>query len=224
MTLYFFLNEPKIYQSRNKLKGNPRIVKFDPAIFWMRELKTPSPSYATVEELVENDKRFKEFKKQRPSTWRKLTLPENIVEFADMVLSSDYDASQAGRMLLHLVEGSRKSKQFSGIHHLPDPLPHYIKHFKIIEPADKFGVYTASFEILEGNGKILQKENNSTLFPKDWSRQRLYDECLYALNNKVKAETSLCFYRSKTICGIPVEIYFDPEEKNIRTLFPIRTT
>lgn len=223
MVLYLFLNEKNLHASRNKLKGNPRIVKFDPATLWMKGLRTPSPSYSSLEELVKNDKQFRAFKKEKPTTWRKLTEPGNIVDMTDMVLATDRDNSQAGNMLMHLVKGSRNSKQFSGIHHLPDPLPHYIENFKIIEPLDKFGVYTASFEIREENGKALQKENNSTIFPKGWSRQQLYDECLFALNHKFKIEGASSSYRSTTISGIPVEIHFDKDEKKIRTLYPVWT-
>lgn len=224
MTLYFFLNEKNLYRSRNNLQGNPRIIEFDPTTFWTKGLKAPSPSYATVEELVKKDKRFRDFKKGKPTTAAKLAKPANVIQIKDLVLTSDRDNSQAGRMLLHLIEGKRYPKQFSGIHHLPFPLPPHIVGFRIIEPPDKFGVYTAQFEIQEKNGKLLRKEKHSTLFPKHWSPQRLYDECLFALNRKIKLEGTISTYRSTTISGIPVEIHFDQEEKEIRTLYPLRTS
>lgn len=91
MVLYLFLNEKNLHASRNKLKGNPRIVKFDPATLWMKGLRTPSPPYSSLEELVKNDKQFRAFKKEKPTTWRKLTEPGNIVDMTDMVLATDRD-------------------------------------------------------------------------------------------------------------------------------------
>lgn len=219
---YFFLDDKNFYHTRNKLRGNPRIIKFDPATFWLRGMTTPNPSFSTVEELIKRDKRFKQFRKERPSTASLIAKEENVINVKDMVFSSDSDNSQAGRMLLHLIEGNRKAKEFTGIHHLQYPLPQFIENFKIIDPPNKQGVYTASFEVREANGKKLTKKNTTTLFPKDWSLQQVYDECLYALNNKIRIEGTQSAYRSMTLSGIPVEIHFDKEEKVIRTLYPIR--
>lgn len=219
---YFFLNEKKLFHSKNKLRGNPRIVKFDPTMFWLKGLSEPTPSFSTVSELVQKDKRFKQFKKERPKTALLLTNEENIINLKDMVLASSRDDSQAGRMLLHVIEGTRASKQFSGIHHLPDPLPDYVINFQIVEQPNHLGVYTATFQIREKDGTILEKENISTLFPKDWSPQKLYDECLVALNKKVKIDGTKASYTSFTLSGIPVEIHFDESEERIRTLYPIR--
>lgn len=223
MTKYFFLNEKKLHKSKNTLRGNPRIVKFDPSIFWIRNMPEPNPSFPSVMELVQKDKRFKEFKKERPKTASLLMLNENIIDIRDMVIASSTDNAQAGKMLMHLIEGNRTSKQFTGIHHLPDPLPAYIINLRVIEPPDIYGVYRASFQLLDQDGSILEKENISTLFPSNWSKQKLYEECLYALDHKTPFQGSRSFYTSETFSGIPVEMHFDSSGEKIRTLYPIRT-
>lgn len=220
---YVFLNDNNLFHTGNKLIGNPRIVKVDPYVFLMNDLKISNPSYDTIEDLANNDKAFKQFKKRKPAAAAKIIMDENVIFMKSMVLASEYDNDQAGNMLLHLVEGDRRRKEFTGIHYLPAELPAYVGNFKVIDPPDQLGVYTASFEIVTKSGKTLPKKNITSLFPRDWSLQRLYDECLYALNHKTKIDSTKPSYRSVTKCGIPVEIHFDKAEEKIKTLYPIRT-
>lgn len=219
---YFFLDDKRLYKTRNKLKGNPRILKFEPEYFWTSGFPTPTPSYESIKDLIQKDSRFKKFRKERFSTSKLLIQEENIIDIRNMIFTRSNDDSNAGRMLLHLIEGNRKADTFTGIHYLPNPLPGYIHNFKLVDPPNEQGIYTASFEIQEENGKVLRKENLSTLFPGEWSFQKLYDECLYALNHRIKSDQFQSFYKSITRSGIPVEIYFDKTESTIRTLYPIR--
>lgn len=219
---YYFVNYNVVFTG-NKLAGNPRIVKINPSHFWSKGAPLPSPSYETLEELKQLDKGYRNFKKIRPSTAKLIASPEHIQEMHDVMIGSKYDDAQMGNMLKHLMEGTMKSKEFSGIHYLPTPHPDFITNYKEIAPPNHVGVYTASFEIRKGK-KILIKKDNSTIFPKDWSRQRVYDECLFALNNRIKVgvnQESIA-YKSSTKSGIPVEIYFNLAETRINTLYPIR--
>jgi Bacterial EndoU nuclease len=217
---YFFLNEKDLHYSDNKLIGNPQIIKFDPSMFWLMGLSTPSPSYSSIEKLIKSDKRFKEFSKRKHSTSKLLAMEENITLIKDAILTSESDDNQAGNMIRHIVEGNRMSKDFTGIHHITDPLPYHIKNYQEIAPPNEKGVYVASFEVVK-NGKTLRKEKESTMFPKNWSNQRVYDECKYALENRIQDKAEPRLYKSVTLSGIPVEMYFDDNGK-IKTLYPIR--
>jgi len=219
---YMFVNDKHFHYTGNHLAGNPRIIKFDPYIFPMNGLKIPNPSYESVAELVCKDRAYKEFKKLRHSTALLIAMEENINFITKLVLSDDNDDDQAGNMIKHVIEGNRKSKDFTGVHHLSSTLPKHIVNLKIIDPPNHQGVYTASFDIISENGKVLSKKDGSTLFPSDWTEQKVYDECLYALKYRVKQDDSGCYFRSTTHSGIPVEIFFDNEGKRITTLYPIR--
>lgn len=219
---YYFINENVAYTG-NVLPNNPRIVKINPMHFLTKGLPPPMPNFETLDELLAHDKRYEDFKKIRPGTSKIITLPEHIHEMQDVIIGRQSDIDQMGNMLKHVMEGLIKGREFSGIHYLPTPLPDFIINFKEIAPPDHFGVYIASFEIKKGNDS-LTKRYNSTIFPKDWSRQKVYDECLYALNNKIKVVTKKksVLYNSSTLSGIPVEIYFNLDETRINTLYPIR--
>lgn len=124
-------------------------------------------------------------------------------------------------MLSHLISGDRHGNNgFTGVHHLSDPLPNYIEDYQLIEPENAQGIYVAKFA-LRRDGRKLTKEFPSTLFPKAWTKQQIYEECIFAIENKKPFEGSKTFYKSSTISGIPVEIFFG-EDGVLRTLYPVR--
>lgn len=217
---YFFLNEPNLFVQGNRFKKNPRIVKFDPATFWISECPLPKPSFNSINDLIKKDKRFVDYRKQRPNTWKFIIEDDIIIDLSELIFTGERDDEQAGNMLLHLINGAQNGKQFSGVHYMPNPIPSMFSDFKEIAPIDSKGVSIATFKMVI-NDKVREKENGSSLFPRNWSPQKLYDECLYALNNKVIDSISENIYRSQTISGIPVIIHFNSTHTRISTLYPI---
>lgn len=221
---YFFLDDRNFYRSRNTLRGNPRIIKFDPYMFWIKRMDIPSPSFSTVNELSKKDQRFVRFRKERPRSAALLSRENHIIDTRDLVLTGNADHIQAGRMLLHIIEGNRNTKEFSGIHFLPLELPTYVKNFVEVEPPNEQGISRVTFDIENDNGKLLKKKDDgfSTLFPRHWSFQDLYDECLFALEHRVRIPESQNSFTGATRSGIPVEMHFNEKGNFINTLYPIR--
>jgi len=146
---YFFIAEPRVHHTGNNLRGLPRVGKFDPLDFLIKELPPIKPSYENISALIHQDRRFKEFKKTHPKSWKIVAAEENVIELKDLILASNRDDSQAGNMLLHLVEGNRKRKEFIGVHYLGDPLPTFITNFKSSNPRMKKGFMKHHLKSLE---------------------------------------------------------------------------
>lgn len=193
-------------------------------MFLIKGLDIPSPSFSTVNDLLKKDLRFGRFKKERPKSAMLLSQDNRIIDTRDLILTGNADNTQAGRMLMHVIEGRRNSKEFSGIHFLPKELPPYVKNFVEFEPPNAQGISRVTFDIENDKGKLLKKKDDgfSTLFPRHWSLQDLYDECLFALEGRVGIPGSRNSFTGRTRSGIPVEMHFNETGDFIKTLYPIR--
>ena len=120
---------------------------------------------------------------------------------------------------LYSVTGNRDRRKFTGVHHVELPYPPFYKDFQVIANPDKNGVYKATFKIEKENGRIISKDDYSTMFPVSWSVQQLYFECYEAIKNKQLKEGSLTEYKSITPSGIPMIIHYGPTGK-FRTIYP----
>ena len=119
--------------------------------------------------------------------------------------------------------------KFSG-GHTKKAFDNYIEHQKSIgnyasHTEDKIihsnGLIEYKFEMTDINGKIHKKNGNggySTLFPEDWSNEKIKEEVLYALKNAKK--TSPNHYIGDSKDGlISIEIVI--KNNKIKTVYPI---
>ena len=89
---------------------------------------------------------------------------------------------------------------------------------KIIHPN---GLIEYKFEMADMNGKIHKKNGNrgySTLFPEDWSNEKIKEEVLYALKNAQRTKQN--YYKGTSKDG-KIKIEFIIKNNKIKTVYPI---
>jgi len=216
LEVYKFIND-NVFLSGDSIFSGPRIIKAS-----LDKIPLGSPYFQTLEDVINFDAEFLEFKKANYQWSLTITKPENIINAKDFVITTNEgDINSLNALLLmHSISGSRSRKHFTGVHHIELPIPSFVKDFNVLKSPDKNGVYEATFGIEKGNGRVIYKKESSTMFPTQWSVQQFYFECYHALQNKVAIEDSNFHYKSTTHSGVPVEIYFSPQGR-FRTIYPI---
>lgn len=88
------------------------------------------------------------------------------------------------------------------------------KVIKIIKPADKYGVYVANVEV---NG--VTKKGISTMFPDNWSPQKIIDEVniAYSKRKPIAGKNSL-YFSGETSNGMKIEMQI--KNGKIQTAYP----
>ena len=216
LEVYKFIND-NVFLTGDSISNGQRIIKAS-----LDKIPLGKPYYQTLEDLINFDQEFLEFKKVNYQWSLTITKPENIINVKDFVITrNEGDANSLNALLLmHSISGNRSRKHFTGIHHIELPIPSFVKDFNVVKSPDKNGIYLATFGVEKGNGRVIYKKESSTMFPTHWSVQQFYFECYHALQNKVPVKDSNTYYKSTTHSGIPVEIHFSPQGK-FRTIYPI---
>ena len=109
-----------------------------------------------------------------------------------------------------------RSRKVTGGHSL---LNGDVRIVEVVSPPDVNGVYQAVVEIKQPDGKWVIKENKTganTMFPKDWSRERIIDEIDSAWENKTKSLVD-DKWTGKSKSGVVIEGYKHPKI----TAFPV---
>jgi len=122
-------------------------------------------------------------------------------EFIEHVIGGDFNA---------------RSRKVTGGHSL---LNGDVRIVEVVSPPDVNGVYQAVVEIKRPDGQWVIKNNKTeanTMFPKDWSREKIIDEIDSAWENQIPQE-NIKKWRGESKSGIIIEGY---KEDRI-TAFPI---
>ena len=105
----------------------------------------------------------------------------------------------------HVLKGEIKNngKKCTGYH---SSLLHPECSSRMVKPPNKFGVYEV---VVEKNG--IRKFSNSTMFPDDWSLEKIIDKTLEAYNNSKVVDSSpfSSVYEGITFEGINIKIVID---------------
>ena len=173
----------------------------------------------------------------QPATTNKINTPqvsslitENVDEAKMIVESIDDVLDNHIKNIDNIIENPQSPfVKFSG-GHTKAAFDNYIEHQKSIgnyasHTEDKIihpnGLIEYKFEMTDINGKIHKKKGNggySTLFPEDWSKEKIKEESLYALK-KVK-KTREHHFESFSKDG-KIRILFIIEDNRIKTICPI---
>jgi hypothetical protein len=122
-------------------------------------------------------------------------------EFIEHVIGGDFNA---------------RSKKVTGGHSL---LNGDVRIVEVVSPPDVNGVYQAVVEIKRPDGQWVIKKNPSgsnTMFPEDWSREKIIDEINSAWENKTKSLVD-DKWAGKSKSGVVIEGYTHPKI----TAFPV---
>ena len=109
-----------------------------------------------------------------------------------------------------------RSRKVTGGHSL---LNGDVRIVEVVSPPDVNGVYQAVVEIKQPDGKWVRKENSygsNTMFPKNWSREKIIDEIDSAWKNQTSHESSER-WRGLSKSGVIIEGYKRP----LPTAYPI---
>ena len=116
--------------------------------------------------------------------------------------------------------GGHTKKAFDNYIEHQKSIGNYASHTedKIIHPN---GLIEYKFEMTDINGKIHKKNGNrgySTLFPEDWSNEKIKEEALHALNNAHKTRQNIFTGYSK---DGKIKIEFIIKNNKIKSIYPI---
>ena len=109
-----------------------------------------------------------------------------------------------------------RSRKVTGGHSL---LNGDVRIVEVVSPPDVNGVYQAVVEIKRPDGQWVIKKNPSgsnTMFPEDWSREKIIDEINSAWENKTKSLVD-DKWAGKSKSGVVIEGYTHPKI----TAFPV---
>jgi hypothetical protein len=109
-----------------------------------------------------------------------------------------------------------RSRKVTGGHSL---LNGDVRIVEVVSPPDVNGVYKAIVEIKRPDGQWVRKENRSapnTMFPKDWSREKIIDEIDSAWKNQVP-NSDIKKWSGVSNSGVVIEGYKNPK----LTAFPV---
>jgi hypothetical protein len=123
-------------------------------------------------------------------------------EFIEHVIGGDFNA---------------RSKKVTGGHSL---LNGDVRIVEVVSPPDVNGVYQAVVEIKQPDGRWVKKNNKTeanTMFPKDWSREKIIDEIDSAWKNQVP-NSDIKKWSGVSNSGVVIEGYKSPR----LTAFPVR--
>ncbi|XOV93716.1 MAG: EndoU domain-containing protein [Bacteroidota bacterium] len=202
---------------KDSINPGPRIICYESSQMNIDD------SFDSIENLKKSDKQYIQFKKTNADRAELILEPEFIVNVKDLVLTAnpkDRPPHQDYLLLMHTLSGKSFGKKYAGLHFVPYPIPPWIILTEE-DPSDINGVWRAQIKI-KRNSKILSKRGQrSTLFPRDWNFQRVFDECLYALANKSLTNESNQgkSYNSSTRSGVPVKIFYGSDGK-FKTIYP----
>ena len=109
-----------------------------------------------------------------------------------------------------------RSRKVTGGHSL---LNGDVRIVEVVSPPDVNGVYQAVIEIKRPDGKWVTKDNKTganTMFPSNWSREKIIDEIDSAWNNK-RAHPDPKKWEGTSRSGVIIEGYKKPRI----TAFPV---
>ena len=109
-----------------------------------------------------------------------------------------------------------RSRKVTGGHSL---LNGDVRIVEVVSPPDVNGVYVATVQIRQPNGTWAVKEDRNrknTMFPQDWSREKIIDEIDSAWRNQ-KAHPNSKKWEGVSKSGVSIEGYKEPKI----TAFPV---
>ena len=173
--------------------------------------------YVTLAILKEKSTLIKKLKMLSAKAYQNTINEKNFIMVTD-VIKTAADATYSFDYIAafeHTTKG-RGNKNVGGGHFLKGDQIRIVNEIGV----NYLGVIKAFIEIYNGNtNKWMPKEHETTLFPRSWDYQKLFDEFIYTSEQLVKVETAEYKYRAQTTCGIEVE--FIKRDNKIISFYPI---
>jgi len=216
METHFFIGENIGSVNSDDLLPGVRIFKIKTENISVQFEKYDGP-FNSIKQLKIESPIFNKLVKTDQSRVQKILEEKNIINVRNFILFKEKRSFSKDiiKTFQHTTKGDINSKKIYGVHYFNNERM-TIK--KIIEDADSQGVWKALVEVYDTKlNKWFEKE--STFFPRDWSLTQLFNECDYAIQNRVKCYDKQNIYWGKTLSGIPVEIIIKNNE--LKSIYPI---
>ena len=212
---YFFIINSVVSDPQDIPEG-ARIFKMRVENLYFKFPEADGP-YESLNELKRDSLIYKELKISNPKR-AKLIIQEKLIRCLEQGIiwpdnNSEYQQN-IYKILQHSTNGIVNRRGVLGIHFFD---PKKIRIIELINPENEFGIFEAKIEVYNINsGKWIKKSQASTFFPKEWSLQRLINECYPAFMNKMKlTETK---FVGKTYSGISVVFIYSG--KVLKSIYP----
>ncbi|MFS2956640.1 EndoU domain-containing protein [Bacteroides fragilis] len=218
--IYYFIGNNIGSVEASDLKPGYRIISIKYNDFWVKFKGFDGP-YSTLRELTKKSPQFKQLQKTDPARAQQIISKKHIVNcHINNCIFSDHNATQPKDFLQtiqHTIKGTIRQNKLNGIHFFDKERMQIIQELK---KEDQNGIWEAKVKVFDKK-KEKWFEKQSTFFPKEWNHTKLWNECDYAIKNKIPCEGSQYKYKSITPMGIPVEIII--KKNKIVSIYPLYT-
>lgn len=201
----YFIHEDTFTTNKQGLKNGTTISKISSIYTFRYEEGKDEGPFNSLSSLRKESKIFQKLLKINPKRAQQICLEKNINVIKDFVIT-DKDTSVSPdfvELIEHCTKGKIKNGRITGIHFYDE---NFVKIKKLIRK-NEVGVFEAIIEFYDSEmDRWTKKEKSSTFFPLTWTYNKLFHECLFAVDNKNKKFGTQNVYRSKMKSGIKVEI------------------
>jgi SPP1 gp7 family putative phage head morphogenesis protein len=157
--------------------------------------------------------KFQELKYNSKELWDKVSYNYKLKTIYNLDRLKNTENFASKERVQHILEGNINKKGFAGGYHLENIPTAKGKVIGKKTKEDKNGIYKAKIEI-DG----IEKRDQSSFFPKEWTPQKVIDSINEAYNNKVAINTANTKFRGVSKSGIKIEMYII--NGKITTAFP----
>jgi hypothetical protein len=221
MKRYFYIGDDIVTTKSNDLNAGVRIfceeTKHHPFVY--KKIDGP---FSSLRQLRKQSNIFKRLVKSDTKRVQQILDFKNIIDIPYdkpiiFVKKSGYSQDFIN-LFTHTYLGNIQSEKIFGVHYFDNTR---MKIIKTIASEDSNNVWKALVEIFDVEKQRCYKKE-STFFPKDWTLNRLFHECDFACQSKVKVKDTQYIYSAKTLSGVPVEIIL--RDDILKSIYPIYST
>ncbi|MDO6739462.1 EndoU domain-containing protein [Wenyingzhuangia sp. 2_MG-2023] len=217
MEYHYYIIENSYSTNKQGLKAGVRIQKI-PSHFTI-DFKNGNGPFTSLNELKKKSTIYRNIILRNTKRAQQICLEKNIQVIKDFVRTNRGSKFNIDfiETIEHCTKGNIKNGEISGIHYYD---PEKVRILKIIQENKVTGVLKAEIEFYDlDTNKWYKKRQFTTFFPKKWSLEKLFHECHYAIENKIKKNDSRDVYISKTQTGINVEIII--KKGKLKSIYPL---
>jgi len=213
----FYITEDTFTTNKQALKVGPTIMKVP--FFYTINLEEGEGPFEDIPSLRKKSTIYQNLVITNPKRAQQICQAQHVSEIKNIILTDENVRVQKDfiELIEHCTKGNVTKGKVSGIHFYDKTR---VKILKVLNENNFNGVIEAEIEFFNLTTKKWErKEKPTTLFPMDWTLDRLFHECLYAVNNKKEKMDSENVFVSKTESGLDVEIII--KHGLLKSIYPL---
>ncbi|CAZ97343.1 Conserved hypothetical protein [Zobellia galactanivorans] len=218
MEFQYYIHEDTFTTNKQGLKTGTTISKV-PSVYTIKYVEDGDEGpFKDLPSLRKESKIFRKLLTTNPKRAQQICQEKHINVMKDFVLTDENVSVSPDfvELIEHCTKGKIRNGRITGIHFYDREL---VKIRKVLKK-NKKGVFEAKIEYYDSEmDRWTKKEKPSTFFPPTWTLNKLFHECLFAVNNKKKKFGALNVYKSKMESGINVEIII--KDGLLKSIYPL---